>query len=76
MTARDELQQWVDDIPDGVLTSTLHKTINAELARRLLEEMDADVVKAAQDGYREGGQRKELFRILDQLDLFNEGLAS
>lgn len=102
MTARDELQQWVDDIPDGVLTSTLHKTINAELARRLLEEMDADVVKAAQDGYREGvlhrrdynrvaaerdaalakldavrawaqngeayirgGQRKELFRILD-----------
>ena len=40
MTTRDELRQWVDDIPDGVLTPSLHKTINAVFARRVLAEMD------------------------------------
>lgn len=93
MTARDELQQWVDD--NAPWNFAFDRAMMAvDLVRRVLAEMDEaeadfqlvadqldnlrddlaaalaklDAIRAwAQNGesYIRGGQRKELFRILD-----------
>ena len=108
MSARDELQQWVEGTPNTVgvqVDGKIYYSMDVDLARRVLDEMDEqagqamldvnaathgqelirqkaiewrnerdaalaklDAVRAwTQNGeaYIRGGQRKELFRILD-----------